>query len=641
MSRFRLHYLAVFSLLAATTVETIHRGSVGSTLHWMVDAPLSAFFTLCLWGLLFSSLSLLPSNHGVWVGWVLTLLVSCLAFLSWTKYHIKGEYLTPSDRTLLREGADMAAAFSFTFPATIVIPTLFHLVIAGSLTTFFLKDGKPLKRAEQLTGGFVGIVLLSSFLFHPPPFDSSQGVNASYRHHGFGLTVSSLLAPAPSTNSNDKTPVVPPIERTPLVRPNVVVILSEAFWDPTVLPRTTFSEDPLPFVRTLMDEGKVTSLVVPVFGGGTANTEFEMLTGMDTRYTPLGSIPYTSLDRPIDSLAHLFRDQGYRATAIHSYVPWFYERDQAYKQLGFDQFLSLEYLRHPVQIGAWMDDEDLLMRSIEEMKNSEGPDFLHLATMLNHGPYPRDRYKGDLAITVSGPYTPENQSQLEVYASTLKRVDETIRLYLEALSSFEEPTVVLLYGDHLPLLGPDYGVYRESGFLSKGASVDGEDMHTTPLLVWSNDPSLLPVFPNKTTPPFVGSTLLRELGFPSRTLFALREQEAGESVYERYQRDALTGSQSSYDPVPSPSPSYVVGEGDLSLEQVEQKGRTLSAMGGPFTPYCTLWVNGKPLPTRYIDEHHLEATLPDGLTSPYTIQVKLMDFTGTHLLQSSPSKKVR
>ena len=137
-------------------------------------------------------------------------------------------------------------------------------------------------------------------------------------------------------------------------KPNVIFVMSEAFWDPTLLTNVTFSEDPVPTIHRLQKESSTGYLLSPQFGGGTSNVEFEVLTGNSMSFLPGGSIPYQQyISKPIPSLASYFADQGYKSMGIHSYEGWFWDRNKVYKELGFESFKSSEHFVNPGNEGLF------------------------------------------------------------------------------------------------------------------------------------------------------------------------------------------------------------------------------------------------------------------------------------------------
>ncbi len=128
------------------------------------------------------------------------------------------------------------------------------------------------------------------------------------------------------------------------VKPNVIVVLSEAFWDPTILKDLSFDRDPIPFFHSLQQNYPGGWLLSPQFGGGTANVEFEVLTGLSTRFLPQGSIAYNQyITKGVDSMASILSRQGYTATAINPFHNWFFNSKNVYQNFGFSKFISGEF----------------------------------------------------------------------------------------------------------------------------------------------------------------------------------------------------------------------------------------------------------------------------------------------------------
>ena len=146
-------------------------------------------------------------------------------------------------------------------------------------------------------------------------------------------------------------------EKTLESKPNVIVIQSEAFWDVNKLD-VNYNKNPIPNFEALRKESRYGELYVPVVGGGTANTEYEILTGMTLKnfsndwYTVYPS----EINQPMVSLASIFKNQGYESIGIHPYQSWYYNRLAVYDHLGFDTLKTIEFMNDPEIIGAYMSD---------------------------------------------------------------------------------------------------------------------------------------------------------------------------------------------------------------------------------------------------------------------------------------------
>ncbi len=272
--------------------------------------------------------------------------------------------------------------------------------------------------------------------------------------------------------------------------PNVIIIMDEAFWDPTVLPNVSYSQDPIPFFRELRNKNVVGTMISPVFGGSTANVEFEILTGLSTAFLPIGSIAYQQyVEESIPSLPRIFKDNNYLTTAIHPYHSWFYEREVVYSLLGFDSFIHLDDFAQAEIRGEYIGDLEVSQKIIEQMDSTDQSQLIFAVTMQNHGPYPNDRYD-NTSIDVTGDIDSEGLSMLEVYAEGLRDADKSLELLIDHLTKSDKPTVVVFLGDHLPYLGKEYLVYQETGFIQgseNGWSTEETiRMKSVPFVIWTN-----------------------------------------------------------------------------------------------------------------------------------------------------------
>ncbi len=269
-------------------------------------------------------------------------------------------------------------------------------------------------------------------------------------------------------------------------RPDVVIVMSESFWDPTRLPGVTIAPDPIPTARSLRS-GEVFS---PEFGGMTANVEFEALTGFSNAFLPYGSIPYQQYVRTrIPSLATFFRDQGYTTTALHPFQGWFWNRSVVYDAFGFDRFLSEENLpalekRGPLASDAAM-TEEIIRRADAEQK----PVFIFAVSLQGHGPYEPNRYK-DATHAVSAPGLKDRARESVLsFSEGAADADKGLARLVEWAKGRERPTVIAFFGDHLPPLGEAYvqsGYMKEPVASRRAPLAQMKAEHETPLVIWSS-----------------------------------------------------------------------------------------------------------------------------------------------------------
>lgn len=278
--------------------------------------------------------------------------------------------------------------------------------------------------------------------------------------------------------------------------PDVIVILSESFWDPTTLKNVTFSEDPLKNYRRIAKTNPSGNMISCTFGGGTVRPEFEILTGMNTSILPSGNVPYQQyLSDSIYSFARQFKNQGYDTIGIHTYQKEFYERDRAYPLMGFDAFLG-EYDLHAEQhfnSGPFLTDETLVEEIMYQLEQPhETGVFIQAITMENHGLYLNKFDPAEWNIDVTSDALSEEESNLlHNYCKGVSDSDAQLGRLYDYVMQREKPTVVLWYGDHLPTLGNDFAVYTATDTISSGTAADWTteekyQIFSTPYVTFSN-----------------------------------------------------------------------------------------------------------------------------------------------------------
>lgn len=279
------------------------------------------------------------------------------------------------------------------------------------------------------------------------------------------------------------------------VQPDVIVILSEAFWDLTKLSDCAFSEDPLKNYRAIAAQNPSGELVVSVFGGGTVNTEFEVLTGLTTNGMDVNTVPYT-LDLPANtfSMASYFKQQGYDTVAVHPYDANFYNRAKGYPSLGFDEFVSQQELTVPASYsGPYISDETFLNQLEQTLDQQEEPTFLFGITMGNHGLYAAKFTAEEKVIQVqNSSYTPEELDIVEGATEGTRRADVMLGELYDYVQNRDRPTVVVVFGDHLPALSGGFSQYVSAGmvdgewWVTAWSEEQRQQMYSSPYVVFSN-----------------------------------------------------------------------------------------------------------------------------------------------------------
>lgn len=238
-------------------------------------------------------------------------------------------------------------------------------------------------------------------------------------------------------------------------KPNIIMVQLESFFDPTLVKYLQFSEDPVPNFRKLMENYSSGYVTVPSVGAGTANTEFEVLSGMSLQFFGPGEYPYKTIlqESTAESVAYDLKELGYSTHAIHNNKGTFYGRNFVFSQLGFDTFTSLEYMNvEEYTPKDWAKDFYLTDEILKSLNSTENSDFVYTISVQAHGDYPKEKVLDNPQIEVSGLPDEETTNAFTYYINQVYEVDQFIGQLVEALSNRDEKTVLVLFGDHLPTL---------------------------------------------------------------------------------------------------------------------------------------------------------------------------------------------
>lgn len=279
---------------------------------------------------------------------------------------------------------------------------------------------------------------------------------------------------------------------------NVIAIMGEAFFDVTRGGVAQFEEGMNPYANyhRLKSEGYSGKLTVLGFGGSTESTEFEFLTGA-SQYLLDSSVPTaykTYVTQPAYSLAQYFKDNGYETVAIHPGYGWFYNRQNAYKYIGFDRFVSREQMDADApQIYGYIADSYATKQILDNYEkhyenNPDTPYFNFTVTIQNHGPYPGEDVGRDIIYTRPEGISDENYWVINNYLTGVRDTDRLLGEICDFAESREEPVTVLFFGDHLPYLDEKIECFDALGYNISHRNEEGiENKYNVEYLMWSND----------------------------------------------------------------------------------------------------------------------------------------------------------
>ncbi len=295
---------------------------------------------------------------------------------------------------------------------------------------------------------------------------------------------------------------------------NVVIILSESFSQPDWLKTVKFPQDVIPKTTAAMKQTVSGRMLAPGFGSGTANTEYELLTGQSlSQLSPQLSIPYEQLVSHYDtypSTVGYLKEHGHKPIAIHPFSPRMYARTKVFQTFGFDKYISKDDMTFDSHGGGrFIDDESAFNEVIHQIDTNDKPVLAHLITMQNHMPY-GGQYDDPIKPTsgLQGKFA----NLAGQYARGLARTDDALADMFAKLKKSPEPTAVIFYGDHLPPQVYPQSLVEREGTLTA---------HQTPYLIWSNRAALPHTTLPTTSPTQFMPKLFNALKVPIPPWFAL------------------------------------------------------------------------------------------------------------------------
>ena len=387
-------------------------------------------------------------------------------------------------------------------------------------------------------------------------------------------------------------------------KPNVVFVQLESFFDVKYINELTYSEDPVPNFTALKEQYPSGFLTMPVIGAATINVEFEVLTGMRIRDFGAGEYPYRTIlsENTCETIAYDLLASGYRTHAIHNNEGTFYQRNEVYKNLGFESFTSIEYFPNPTYNPyGWAEDAMLTDEILHLLSSSEESDFVFTVAVQSHGDYPDDyvAVEGDVTVT-GGASNAATLSRYNYYVSQLHAVDEFVKAIYNEVMALEEDTILVLYGDHLPTLVKDSGItlsemndFQTEYIIIPNFEVESEAFTDKDIYAYQLFPTVMDIIGN-------------DEGVINMFHRVCSEDEDYADKLTKIEYDVLYGDKYAYGDVKyDPIDYMMMGSRDISIADVYVEGDYVYVKGENFTPYSVIFCDEDERDTEYLDSNTL------------------------------------
>ena len=413
----------------------------------------------------------------------------------------RGRIIFPCDLLTLDTAAVVAKSYDYTPDKQIWIALA---VLGGYLLLLLLAHivyhpkGRQRLGRKLLWGSIAGMVIYLFAFFFTPLLPTIGIYTQQWRtqQNGFLLNFTTAIrysfVSEPDGYDADKVAQTARSYRSQSVTDagelpeNLIFIMNESFSDLTAaFPNLELSEDPLAFYHSLTENTVKGTMISPVTGGGTANVEFEYLTGDSLAFLPSSTVAYQLyLYDGCPSLVSQAKDLGYHTIAFHPYLSSGWNRTSVYPWLGFDEVHFQEDVQDPQYIRNYvsdLSDYEQLFRWTEE---NDGPTMIFNVTMQNHSGYSQgwNNLSGDVNVTGGA----KSSSITTQYFSLMKESDQAIQALVEHYSQVDEKTMIVFFGDHQPPLGNTFFETLYGKKLDERDPEEVQQAYETPFFIWAN-----------------------------------------------------------------------------------------------------------------------------------------------------------
>lgn len=408
--------------------------------------------------------------------------------------------------------------------------------------------------------------------------------------------------------------------------PNIICVLLESFCDPDEIKFLHYNDDPIPIFHKLEENYSTGYLTVPVVGAGTANSEFEVLTGMSMQYFGTGEYPYKTILKKTDceSTAADLASIGYGTHAVHNNGGNFYSRVNAFSMMGFDTFTSKELMNIQTYTpnGSWATDDILVDETIKTLDSTPNqPDFTYTITVGTHGDYPKEQVIENPKYTANGAFDEETRNQWTYYINQLNEVDTFMADLIDKVSKRDENTVIVFFGDHLPTMGLQDSDMRSG------------DIYKTKYVTWNNmglekqDADLYAYQ--------LMASITNSVGIHEGTILNYHQTQMNSSDYldglENLQYDILYGDRYCYNGEDKyPATDIVMGIDPVTVDSATNSigDSEVIIRGSNFTKWSKVFVNGSKVNTIFSGPNCLIIS-KDAISDGDTLQVNQMGSNNT------------
>lgn len=605
LNKYSLVFHALWAMLLELMIESFSRHSVVKGFLFMTGSPLVFLYNALL---IFMTLMIV---YLVRRRFVLRLTISAIwlygGYMNGTVLSNRVTPFTAQDIKLLEDLADILDKYMS--PDKLLMNVILVVAVIVMLYLFWKKGPKFQGKINYVRNiaGIVAVIALFAGctvlgLEHRVLSSYFGNIAFAYEDYGFPYCFSCTLVGTGINkpygyNKESIEELTDWEEEVPKELPNIIFVQLESFFDVSTVEYLKCSEDPIPYFHSLMENYSSGAFKVPSVGAGTANTEFETISGMNMRYFGPGEYPHKTILKKTtcDSVPYALKEIGYNTHAIHNNKATFYSRVDVFPNLGFETYTTKEYMDISNQTPTgWLKDEVLVQSVLDCMESTEGQDYIFTISVQGHGDYPKKKILEDPVITVSGSPTKSKDNQWEYYVNQIHEMDQFVEDLITAVDATGEDSVIVFYGDHLPTMD----LTEED--------VTNRYLFDTSYVIWDNIG--LPKKDQTLCAYQIGAEVLDQLGIHTGTMVQYHQNRRGTRDYQydmqTLQYDLLYGKGYGYGEEGFHEPAEMtMGIIDQVISRVVQIDDKVYIFGENFTTQSKVYVNGEFYSTGYINDH--------------------------------------
>lgn len=615
-------YAAVWALLLNLLIETLGRfptAGICGGLTFMVHSPLVFLYNALI---LYATLVLASlSKRRVFFFTIISIFWLGIGIINGVILTQRMTPFTVKDLSNLNDGLTIVTNYLSNYEIIGAIAA--GLIAVGLLVLLFIKG--PQKRdGVKRKRNLVAVLLVIAFTFLSSSFVIRAGIvqtffgNLAYAYRDYGVVycfVNTWLNTGISKpDGYSKEEILSIFDKKELgddnamlltqkdedeEHPNILFLQLESFIDPMTIQSITLSQDPCPNFRRLMQTYSSGELTVPACGAGTANVEFEVLTGLSVKFFGPGEYPYKAVlkEKTGESLAYDLDSLGYTSHAIHNHRAVFYNRNSVFANMGFDTFTSVEYMKNVEKTPKnWAKDDVLTECITDALDSTDGRDMIYTISVQGHGKYPPEQVLQNPVIEVTAAPSEELKWKYEYYVNQIYEMDQFIKALTDTLAKREEPTVLVMYGDHIPALDMTED------------DLESGNLYGTQYLIWDNmglkkDDENLHAYQ-------LAAHVMEMLDMQVGTIFTYQQNHKNSETYladlKALGYDMLYGKYYIYGGTNPFKPTNLkMGVNDITIDEIVKIGDKYYIKGRNFTQYSKVTLDGKELKTIYLGENVL------------------------------------